>query len=420
MDQTPEAPSSQPRWTARRKRLLIVGLAALILIVGVALFAVVYVRSGRLNRTIVGEVQTALKEYGLRAEVGGLELVWGIRTARVHDVKIYNQETDQLIATLDSAELVVEIPNPFALRLQREIIFKRLDLKNLQAYVEFDEQGRSNFTGIHAPPPAAPSRISFDFSNLVASLDGGTLHLDDRAHKIAGELGRLKGNVQPVAGQPVINLQFNAEEGRFKYEGRETSLESLGVTSRLSETGAEIEQLVFRSPLGEIALKGRVDNWAAPRYSFDTQAKVNLDETERVFVPDAGLQGTATFNGTVNGEGARYRINGRATSDELVAADARVRGASVEEIYVESDGERITFSSSVTHADSVVAQGNQLFEVRANGLSGDYANGKTQANLGQVTVARVALSQGNIAGIAASNLLQPASKTGGPRRVCSA
>jgi outer membrane protein assembly complex protein YaeT len=404
MDQTPEAPSFQPSWTARHKRLLIVGLVVLLIIAGLSFFALFYVRSGRLNRTIVGEVQTALQEYGLRAEVGELELVWGIRTARVHDVKIYNQETNQLVATLDSAELVVEIPNPFALRLRREIIFKRLDLKNLQAYVFLDEQGHSNFTGIHSPPPAAPSRITFDFSNLVASIDGGTLHLDDRAHQLEGELGRLKANAQPVAGESVINLQFNADEGRIKYEGRETSLESLGLTSKLGDAGAELEQLVFRSPLGEIALKGHVENWQAPRYSFDTQAKVNLDETERVFVPDAGLQGTATFNGTVNGEEARYRINGRLTSDELTAADARLRGASVEEIYVENDGERIAFNSSLARADSVSAQGNQLFDVRASGLSGEYANGSTRANLGQINVARVALSQGQIAGIAASNL----------------
>jgi outer membrane protein assembly complex protein YaeT len=404
MDQTPEAPSTQPSWTARHKRLLIVGLVVLLLFAGLSFFAIFYVRSGRLDRTIVSEVQTALKEYGLRAEVGNLELVWGLRTARVHDVKIYNQETNQLIATLDSAELVVEIPNPFALRLRREIIFKRLDLKNLQAYVAIDEQGKSNFAGLHSPPPAAPSRITFDFSSLVASLDGGTLHLDDRARQITAELGRLKGNVQPIAGQSVINLQFNADEGRFSYEGRETSLESLGLTARLGETGAEVEQLLFRSPLGEIALKGRAENWEAVRYSFDTQAKVNLDEAARVFVPDVGLRGTATFNGEVNGEEARYRINGRLTSDELVAADATVRGASVEEIYVENDGARLTFNSSLARADSVVAQGNQLLDVRASGLSGEYQNATTLANVEQVNVARVGLSQGQVAGINLRNL----------------
>ncbi|MBI3650343.1 MAG: outer membrane protein assembly factor BamA [Acidobacteria bacterium] len=404
MDQIPEAPSSQAGWIARHKRLVITGLVALLLIVVVFFIATFYVRSGRLNRYIIGEVQTALTGYGLRAEVGDLELVWGIRTAKVHDVKIYNQETGQLVATLDSAEVVVEIPNPFALRLQREIIFKRLDLKNLQAYVAFDEQGVSNFIGLHTPPPAAPSRITFDFSNLVASIDGGTLHLDDRARRITADLGKLKANAQPIAGQAVINLQFNADEGQLRYEGRDTTLESLGLTAQVGDAGAAIEQLVFRSPLGEIAAKGRVDNWQTPRYNFDIQAQVNLDETERVFVPDIGLQGKATFNGTVNGEAAHYRINGRATSDELVASDATVRGASVEEIYVESDEGRLTFSSGAAQADAIDALGNHLLDVRVSGLSGDYTKGVTQANVPQLNVARVALSQGHIAGLALRNL----------------
>src|ERR1051325_101533 len=127
MDQTPESPSTPPSWAARHKRLLFIGSGTLLLIVGLALWAFLYVRSGRLDRYIVSQVQTALAEYGLRAEVGNLDLVWGIRTAKVRDVKIYNQETGQLVATLDNAVLAVEIPNPFALRLQREIIFKRLD-----------------------------------------------------------------------------------------------------------------------------------------------------------------------------------------------------------------------------------------------------------------------------------------------------
>src|SRR5690349_25164255 len=100
-----------------------------------------YLRSGGLNRFITAQVQSALAEYGLRTEIGGFELSWGARTANIRDIKIYNQQTGQQIATVDRAELVVEIPSPFALRLRREVIFKRLDLENLRMYVDLD--GRS-------------------------------------------------------------------------------------------------------------------------------------------------------------------------------------------------------------------------------------------------------------------------------------
>jgi autotransporter translocation and assembly factor TamB len=404
MDQTPETPVSKRRWTRRRKGLLISGLVVLLLIlvaVGVAIF---YVRSGRINQRIVSEVQTALTGYGLRAEVGGLDIAWGLRTGKVRDVKIYNAQTDQLIATVDQAELALEIPNPFALRLQREVIFKTLHLDNLQAYVEIDEQGISNFQGIHAPPPSAPSRITFDFSSLVASIDGGTVHLKDRARKIEGDLGKLKVNAQPIAGESKINLVFNAGEGRLNYEGRETTLETLELAGRLSDAGAEIDRLAFRSPIGDISVNGRVEDFNALRYNFDVDAQLILDEVQRVFLPDTKLQGAAAFNGNINGEGKGYKINGRLSSDDLTAAGARMRGANIEEVTAESDGERITFSSRQATANSVVAQKNQLANITASGLQGTIINGRTEANLQQINIARITLEQGQLAGVALRNI----------------
>src|SRR5436853_373900 len=134
-----------------------------------------YIRSGRLNRCILLQVQTALADYGVRAEIGGLDITWGVRTAKAHAIKLYNEQTEQLIATLDTAEIVVEIPNPFALRLRRDIIFKRVDLDNLQAYVDLDAQGKTNFSGLHNAPPSAPGPIRFDVTSSVGTLKSGTL-----------------------------------------------------------------------------------------------------------------------------------------------------------------------------------------------------------------------------------------------------
>lgn len=404
MDQTPDTPASNTRWSRRRKGLLISGLAVLFLLVVAAAVAVFYVRSGRLNTRIISEVQTALTEYGLRAEVGGLDIAWGLRTGKVHDVKIYNAQTNQLIATVDQAELVLEIPNPFALRLRREIIFKTLHLDNLQAYVDLDDQGNSNFQGIHAPPPSAPSRITFDFASLVASLDGGTVHLKDKAHKVEGELNKLTINAAPISGESKINLKFSSGDGRVNYEGRETTLEALELNGRLGEAGAEIDRLAFRSPTGDINVNGRIEDFNTLRYNFDVETQLVLDEAQRVFLPDTPLQGTVAFNGNINGEGNRYKINGRLNSDDVTASGARVRGVNVEEVTAESDGERITFSSTQATANSVVAQKNQVSNITATGLQGTIINGRTEANLQQVNIARIALPQGQLAGVALRNI----------------
>src|SRR5262249_43243240 len=152
MDQTRETPSIEQPWYARRKRLLWTGLGVFSLLAFLVLAGLLYVRTGRLNRFISSQVVEALREYGLRAEIGNFNISWGVQTAKIGDIKIYNQQTGQLIATVDRAEMKVQIREPFALQLRREIIFKRLELTNPKLRIDVDEQGRSNLRGLHQPP----------------------------------------------------------------------------------------------------------------------------------------------------------------------------------------------------------------------------------------------------------------------------
>ncbi|MEN3334990.1 MAG: translocation and assembly module TamB, partial [Blastocatellia bacterium] len=404
MSGTPEPPEPTPGWPARHKRLLTAGGIILVLIIALVLGGLYYIRSGRLNRFILLQVQTALADYGVRAEIGGLDITWGVRTAKAHDIKLYNEQTEQLIATLDTAEIAVEIPNPFALRLRRDIIFKRVDLDNLQLYVDLDAEGKTNFSGLHNAPPSAPGRIRFDVTSLIGTLKSGTLHVNDQAHKLVGDIEGLHGTAQPLVDGSAVNLQFNVGASQLRYEGRDTRLDSFDLAARIGETGATIEHLDLRSPLGEIHTSGQLDDFSALRYNANVQARVALTEAARVLAPDLGLQGSAAFNGNVSGEGAKYKITGGLTSDDLAAPGDRVRGASLDDINVESDGQRITFSSSRARASSAAVAGNQLTGIAADRNSGEIKDGVTHANVQQVTIARVGLSQGQVLGINASGM----------------
>src|SRR5436305_2929061 len=404
MSGTPEPPEPTPGWAARHKRLLTAGGIILLLILALVLGGLYYIRSGRLNRFILLQVQTALADYGVRAEIGGLDITWGVRTAKAHDIKLYHEQTEQLIATLDTAEIVVEIPNPFALRLRRDIIFKRVDLDNLQAYVDLDAQGKTNFSGLHNAPPSAPGRIRFDVTSLVGTLKSGTLHINDQAHKFVGDIEGLHGTAQPLPDGSAVTLQFNVGASQLRYEGRDTRLDSFDLAARIGETGATIEHLDLRSPLGEIHTSGQLDDFSALRYNANVQGRVALTEAARVLAPDLGVQGSAAFNGNVSGEGAKYKITGNLTSDDLAAPGDRVRGASLDDINIESDGQRITFSSSRARASSAAVSGNQLTGIAAGHINGEIRDGVTHANVQQVTIARVGLSQGQVLGINASGI----------------
>lgn len=403
MSRTPQPPKA-PGWPRHRRRLLSAAGILLLLLLAILIGSLYYIRSGKLNRFILTQVQATLVEYGIRAEIGGLDLSWGVRTAKAHDIKLYNQETGQLIAAVDNAELVVEIPNPFALRLRRDIIFKRVSLDNLEAYIELDSEGKANFSGLHNAPPSAPGRISFDFSSLVGSLTSGTLHINDRAHKIAGNIEGLRGNAEPLPDGGTINLQFNFGPSHLSYDGRDTTLQSLDLAAHIGYTGATIDHLNFNSALGEITTTGKIDDWNVLRYNADVRARVALTEAARVFVPDLGLQGSATLKGNVVGQGAKYNVTGGMTSDDLSAPGERVRGAIIDDIKVDSDGQRIAFSSGRARASSATVQGNQLTGIAANRISGEVRDGITRATVQQATVARVGLAQGQLLGVAAGGI----------------
>jgi outer membrane protein assembly complex protein YaeT len=400
----PESEAPPSRWAARRKRLLIAGLAALAIVLLLVVSTVFFVRLGGLDSYVEGQVKAALSEYGVRAEFGSFELTFGTRTAETRDVKFYNKETGQLIATVDRAKIVVEIPGLFAPRLRRDVIFKTLDIENLHAYVTVDEQGRTNFRGLHAPPPKAPSRIAFDFSALVGALDGGTLHVDDRAHRIEGELGNLKASARPLPDEARAEAQFSAGPGRLVYEGRETSVDALELVGRLGNAGADIERFVLRSPLGEATIAGRVDDWGAPRPDLTVQTRVALGEAGRVFAPDAGLEGSAAFDGRLTGDGQRYQVAGGLTADELALPDGRARGVSVDELRIELDGDRIAFAGTRASADALATPDAQLAGVAASGVRGEVVDGTTQASLDRVTIGSVAASQTRLSGVALANV----------------
>jgi outer membrane protein assembly complex protein YaeT len=397
-------PSTRPHWYRTHKRLLLIGLGSLLLIAFLVVAGLYYIRSGRLNRYIANQVVDALGEYGLRTEIGNFDIAWGIRTAKVRDIKVYNQQTGQLIATLDQAEMVAQILEPYALRLRREIVFKRLDLINLNVRLDVDEEGRSNLRGLHPAPRKAPTRITFDFSSLTGALKGGTLHVNDRARKLEGELGNLQANAQPVSGGTAVKAQLSTGGGRLRYQGREATIDGLELIGSGGETGAEIERFTLSSPFAQASAGGRIDDWNALRYNFGLQARAELLEVARVLEPGVELQGTAVFDGRVDGEGTRYRITGELNSNEFTAAGARVGSAKVAGIRVESDGEKVSFESTQARAQSVAIQGTRLTNVAAGGIRGETSNGHTRANLPQLSVGRVELGEGQISGVTLQNI----------------
>src|SRR5262249_44620859 len=144
--------SLPPRSRRSMRRRLLSAVLGLIMVVSLAILALLlYLRSERFNRVLTVELEKALEAYGLRAEIGSLKPGHYFRTVTLRDVKLFNLQTGQLIATIDRATVSLSIRDPFALKLSREIVFERLELDGVDLWAVFDEQGQSNFQGLRRP-----------------------------------------------------------------------------------------------------------------------------------------------------------------------------------------------------------------------------------------------------------------------------
>ncbi|MEW6735372.1 MAG: translocation/assembly module TamB domain-containing protein [Acidobacteriota bacterium] len=392
MSNIPEPPTKEVTRLSRRKLIIIISLSILAVSIMLLLGGVYYIRTGRLNRYIAREVVNALSEYGVRAEIERLELSWSPRTVRMREIKLYNQQNGNLIATIAKADLTVKIREPYALRLRREIIFQQLDLNDVDLRLSFDTAGASNLDGLHQPSPRAPSRISFDYSSLTVRLSDGSFRLEDQMRDITGELAGLVAQGSPLPNRETVSLQLRSGTGNFLYQRREGLITAIDLAGNLQASGAEIERLHIDSSIGDLNAHGSLTDWLKPRYHIETQARVGLDALARVFMPSNRLQGNVSFQGLLQGEGAHYQLSGGITANEVVADNTRLRGVRINNFTLKSDDKRIDFTGRQVQVAMFVTEQATMADMSLSDFRGEQSG-----DVIHITAARVAISRLNFA-----------------------
>src|SRR2546426_3591416 len=137
----------------RLKRILVAIAAATLIVAALALAAWVYIRSENFSNYVAREIKSKLREFGLRAEIGSFGIGWDTQTARLRGLKIYNERTGQLVATVERLDTLIEISDPLALETSREIVIKNVEVGGADFYYEVSPQGRTNLDGVHYVAP---------------------------------------------------------------------------------------------------------------------------------------------------------------------------------------------------------------------------------------------------------------------------
>ncbi len=330
-----EKPSVRKRWRYfTRRHAFLAGLIIGVGVLALILLVLFLYRFGYVDRYVASKIKRTFANYGIRAEIKEFRATFPPQTVEMVAVELYDSQTGDKLGKIDRLLATVRVEDLYALNLQRNINLKDLKIEGLEAWVTFDDQGRSNFRNIHIPPPEPNKRILFAYSTARVEIKSGVIHYGDARHEISGEARNLEATIQPDDPNAPADSWMNTvtlalSNSTFTYDGRPINNIDLQARGRVNQTRAEIHELVLKSPVAEARLQGTMDDWRALRYQMNITSSVDLTQLSETLQASTTLRGSGSFSGAVTGEGDQFKVNGGIKSDALAADGVRLQGLNV-------------------------------------------------------------------------------------------
>src|ERR1700755_1730020 len=318
------------RRVVNRRTAMWTAIVAATAVIALAFIIFILYRTGQVDKYVARQIIDTLARYNIRAELGVFTTKLGPRTVEIRDLKLYNASTGAQIGQIERIVATVRIEDLYALSLRRNVNLEKLTVDHPEIWVVYDAQGRSNFSELKIPPPDPNSRILFAYSTAEVAVNNAVIHYDDRRYDISGEAKNVRVAVRPEDLNAPAESRANlidlwATDSTFAFEGRPVSPVDVELHARANQTSADIREFVLRSPVAEARMSGTLDDWRALRYRMKVNADVDLTQTSDVLQLDTTMRGAGRFDGTVSGEGDKYKVEGQLVSDALADGGVRLK-----------------------------------------------------------------------------------------------
>src|SRR4051812_33886869 len=327
----PKTPQGRRRRFPTRRNAFIATIGAAALLVLLVLAVIVAYRLGYIDRYIANQIKGTLAQYGIRAEIGHFETKFGPRTVELRDVQLFDEKTGEKLGKIDRILATVRIDDLYAVSLNRNVKLQDLQVDGLEAWVNFDAAGNSNWRYLHLPPPEPNKRILFSYSTANIKLNSAIVHYGDELHELSGEARNIVATIVPddpnAPEESRMNrVEFSSTNSTLVYDGR-PAINQIDITAkgRVNQTRAEIQELILRSPFAEAHLSGVMDDWRNLRYKMEVNSTVDLTQASDILQTGTTLRGVGNIVGTVTGDGSRYQLDGSIKADALAADGVRLQ-----------------------------------------------------------------------------------------------
>lgn len=355
-----------------RKRILIGAGALLGLLLVFAFSVFIYIRSGRLDQFLKGQIVEALAEVGVRAEIGNAHLDLRPYKVTIEGLKLYTEKDNQPLAAVERVQAAFSVLD----YLQQRVRITTVTVEHPQFWLKVDAQGRANIDSLHAPPETG-KKSSSDVTILSAlfKLQNGEINVEDQQDAVSGTLSEISGSLAPVNASSVDDtlnhiLTLGIGSGKAVYQGRAVEHIQSNLSGRVTDNGASITSFDLTSDLGKTVGGGEIASFKPFKYDGHISSSVSLDAITRTFRPDVKVSGTTTIDGKIDGSGSDYHLAASIVSGSLAVAGFRIRGVKVN-TKIHGKDDRYSGTASASQAETAgpgVETGKAELSATVNGM----------------------------------------------------
>ena len=337
-DETAEEPvADKPRARFRRsfftRRNLVVILGLSLVITGLAaIITVVLYRNGVADQYVKDQFTAKMERIGIVFDAEDFRLTLSPLELELKNATFNDKISGEKLFFIRDTRLGLTVQNLYAWQLSRDISIDKTEISGAEAWIEFDADGKSNFSNLIEDQTGG--RVNFKYQSVNFVLRDSIVHFGDVSHKISGDANSLSFLLEPE------NYDVPDEQKRYKFDLSSTNakfvyddsplapidIRAVGIADRM---GADVTNLTLATPIGESTLNGKVTDWAALKYSLNIESSVDLTQTSTIFPLGTAIRGVGNFKGTVSGEGEKYKIDGKIDSQSLAAEGIYLKAVNV-------------------------------------------------------------------------------------------
>jgi hypothetical protein len=328
-----QEPVRKRRRFLTRRNALFAGLGALLLILILGLVSVVTYRYGVLDGYIKGQFRAKMADIGIVFDADVFRLTVAPFQLELKNATFNDRVSGEKLFFIRDARIGLTVQDLYAWQLSRDITVDSTEINGAEVWINFDEEGRSNFSNLIIEDQG-DSRLNFRYESVKFTVTDATVHFGDLSRSIAGDANNVQLALEPEDysvpdDQKRYKLDLVSTESRFVYDGNPLEQIDIRLQAIADREGADITELRLDTPIGYSVLNGKLEAWDPFTYNLNVESSVDLTQTSNIFPLGATLRGVGNFRGVVSGSGESYRVEGRVDSDAIAAEGVYLKAVNV-------------------------------------------------------------------------------------------